>query len=296
MMSCRWLLLANLLVIKITIVACFLTTQLHQSRSMHPMNSFISEVRSSASDERNMKMDNSPESTFWQATPQQSTSGPSLPAIDGIDRETGPLPHSSYHTIKFDDNSESSLCLIGIKINPPENPSSGDDIWTDGVKNCQNMIDSGFNTFRIGNSISNEILNHKKKKDNLIRQTKQSLAVAKKLQDQYSARTIERHEFEQQFYNKLRQNTPSSILRSCHFNVDIEVPSSLHVLDQVLDKNKPAPNIQYGDGWAVRKSISDALLRVKSGCLDTVTLECKFTAQRFLVICPLPVNLTCCIY
>lgn len=270
------------LAIKVTIVACLLPSQVHHSpyRCASTPRALLLGVRPpSVSDEEDLlQVEKSPESNFWRAALQTPPSS-SLPAIDGIDRETGPLPPGAYKKVEYNgDGCGSNICLIGVKIRPPANPKQGDDIWTEGVKNCQKMIDSGFNTFSVGNAPgkNSNVSTTKRDRDDRIRQTKRSLDAAKKLQEQYTQWTIERHDSERQFYSKLRQNTPSSVLSSCHFTVDIEVPSILHVADPILDKNKPAPSVPYGNGWAVRKSISDSLLRVKTDCFDSVSLICKF--------------------
>ncbi|KAL7513526.1 hypothetical protein ACHAXN_010748 [Cyclotella atomus] len=269
----RYLLIANF-----SIVACLLTTSQRQRTTCRcdPL------LHSSVSGEKDViQIKKSAESSFWQATPQSSSESSSLPAIHGIERETGSLPPRAYQTIASERGDESNICLIGVKIRPPANPNQGDDIWTEGVKNCQKMIDSGFNSFSVGNSYGG-VLPIEAKQIDKTRVTKQYLEAAKKLQDQYTATTLQRHAYESNFYSKLRQNTPSSVLRSCQFAVDMEIPSILHVSDPILDKNKPAPSVSYGNGWAVRKSISDALLRIKTDCLDSVILEYKSNSAYHL--------------
>ena len=233
--------------------------------------------KSSVSNEVNtlQEAEKSPESGFWWAAPQTTSPKSSLPAINGIDRETGPLPPGAYQT-------ESNVCLIGVKIRPPLSPKEGGDLWAAGVKNCQKMIDNGFNSFSVGNSHGGTSKNVSQKKIRQDRMTKKYLASTKKLKEQYTARTMERHEFETHFYKKLGQNTPSSVSRSCHFAVDLEIPSILHVTDPTSDRSKSAPSVPYGNGWVVRKSISDALLRVKTESLDSVNLECKLI-QSFAI-------------
>lgn len=276
---------ACLLIFKFTIVACLLTSQRQRSTTL---------LHSSISNERDVtRVKKSAESSFWHATPQPNSGLSSLPAIHGIERETGHLPPGAYQTIASERGDESNTCLIGVKIRPPANPNQGDDIWTEGVNNCQKMIDSGFNSFSVGNSYG-DVLPIETKQIDKTRVTKQFLEAAKKLQDQYTARTLQRHAYESEFYAKLRKSTPSSVLRSCQFAVDVEIPSILHVADPILDKNKPAPAVSYGNGWAVRKSISDALLRVKSDCLDSVILECKFSLSSCCSCCFLT-RLTVCL-
>ena len=225
-----------------------------------------------------LEMQKSRDSSFWRVMPQPKSPLSSLPALHGIDRETGRLPPGAYQTNGSDDDSESHMCLIGVKIRPPTNSKQGDDIWTAGVKNCRKMIDSGFNTFNVGNTHETTTSNNKTQ-DDRNGLTKQSIAAAKKLQDLHTAEIRQRHDSETQFYKNLRQSTPPSILRLCNFAVDIEIPSVLHVSDPIQDKGRPAPSVPFGNGWAVRKTISDALLRVKSDCLDSVKLECKFARK-----------------
>eukprot|EP00956_Cyclotella_meneghiniana_P024050 scaffold47933_cov68-Cyclotella_meneghiniana.AAC.16 len=270
-MSTRAISCSILLIVRSTIVACLITKQRCSPRALLVVRS------SSVSDGTDLlEMQKSPESSFWRVTPQPRSPLSSLPSIHGIERETGRLPPGAYQPNGNIDESESYMCLIGVKVRPPLNSKQGDDIWAAGAKNAQRLIDSGFNTFNVGNTYKTAISNNKTQNDRN-RLTKKSIAAAKKHQDLYTAEIRQRHDSETQFYGNLRQSTPPSILRLCNFAVDINIPSVLHVSDPIMDKGRPAPNVPFGNGWAVRKTISDALLRVKSDCLDTVKLECKFT-------------------
>lgn len=247
-----------------------MSSHLHDSRFLYDLSR-----GSSVSDNSDiLQVEKSPESGFWWATSKQISDGSSLPAVDGLERETGPLPPGAYQTIDPENGSPYDVCLIGVKIRPPAPRKQQGDIWTQGVVNCQKMVDSGFNGFSVGSSHGDVAI--RENQIDKTRLSKKDIEARKKMEDQYTSRTLQRHEYEKEFYAKLRQDTPSSILRSCHFAVDMEVPSILHVSDFLLDKNKAAPAVAYGNGWAVRKSISDALLRVKTDCLDSVFLECKF--------------------
>ena len=82
-----------------------------------------------------------------------------------------------------------------------------------------------------------------------------------------------RHQAEKDFYHILQQSTPSSVLRSCHFSVTLEIPSILSVESNRMNTDTVHT---YGNGWMVREDISNALLRTKRDCLDSVVLECKF--------------------
>ena len=253
---------------KCTIVSCLLTTQFRPQRHAS-YRALTVALKSQVSNEINtlQGVEKSPESGFWWAAPQTSSEH-YLPAINGIERETGPLPPGAYQT-------ESNICLIGVNIRPPLSSKEGEDILTVGTKHCQKMIDSGLNSFSVGKTHCDSSNNISQQKTHHDRITERYVVATNELKRQYTARTMERHEFESHFYRTLRRNTPSSVLRSCHFAIDFEIPSVLHVTDVTSKSSKSTPSVPYGNGWVVRKSISDALLRLKTECLDSVNLECK---------------------
>jgi len=189
-----------------------------------------------------------------------------------IDREIGPLPPGAYRKIDIDDgNDVVSPCLIAVGINPPSNANDGKDVWREGVKNSQKLIDSGFNTFRVNNSHEK----YKKKKENgsASRKRKSPSSIALEKMQQRTFRTEIRHQAETKFYHTLQQNTPSSVLRSCHFMVNLEVPSILSENSVTRGSEKELAPVSFGNGWMVRESVSSALLRTKGESLDSVSLE-----------------------
>ena len=214
----------------------------------------------------------SSESTFWTAIAQknETLSSDGIPAIPQIDRETGPLPPGSYRQREIDDYARdaSAPCLITVAIRPQSTNTDNtrEDIWTEGVKNCQNLIDSGFNTFRM---IDGDTKLETRRRRTIGRRS--SLSIALEHIQLSAATTDARHEAETNFYSKLRQNTPSSILRTCYFMTNIEIPFVLSEdFPGMEDEISP---VSFGNGWVMRESISSALLRTKAECLDSVVLE-----------------------
>ncbi len=212
----------------------------------------------------------SSESTFWIAIAQKNqTLSDSILSTPQLDRETGPLPPGAYRRYNIDDGRDAvAQCLITVGIRPQSNADAGDDVWIVGVKNCQNLIDSGFNTFRV-----NDCHMKQESRRRRIIGRRSPLSIALEHIQQRATKTGARHEAEGNFYHKLRQNTPSSILRSCHFMVNLEVPSVLSE-DFPGIENEISP-VSFGNGWMVRESVSSALLRTKGECLDSVVLECE---------------------
>eukprot|EP00970_Alexandrium_tamarense_P019378 scaffold13967_cov200-Alexandrium_tamarense.AAC.3 len=220
----------------------------------------------------------SPESSFWNVIPDTSSassSSSSLPAIHQLDHETGILPPGAYRTINNDDGRDTlTQSLISVGIVPPSNRNDGKNIWKEGVKNCQNLIDSGFNTFRVNDGYGGHQLESSTHGGK--RGSKSPSSIAMEQKRKTTSRTERRHESEAQFYQTLRHNTPFSVLQSCHFMVNMEIPSVLSEVDPLFKKNsRESSAVQFGNGWMVRESVSNALLRVKGECLDTVVLECK---------------------
>jgi len=214
----------------------------------------------------------SPESNFWIAINQKDTpSSPTsdIPAIPRLDCETGRLPPGAYHNIDIDDgNNVISPCLIAVGIQPPLNANDGKDVWREGVRNCQKHIDSGFNTFRVNNSCEQ----NKKKKYGRRRQKSPS-SIAWENAQQRTFQTENGHQAETKFYHTLRQNTPLSVLRSCHFMVNLEIPSILSEDSVTRGSEKELSPVSFGNGWMVRESVSSALMRTKQECLNSVILE-----------------------
>lgn len=215
------------------------------------------------------------ESAPTQSIPENdddTTTSNSLPAVHGLDKENGILPPGAYRRVEDDIVAP---CLISVGIRPPENYDR-EEVWREGVKNCQKLIDSGFNSFRVNNNCCRGI--EENNGSSRRRRSPSSIALESILLQQRTLETEIRHEAETNFYCTLRQRTPASLLRSCHFMTNLEVPSILHSEDS-LDKDiSPVP---FGNGWMVRESISNALLRTKGEYLDSVILECEFN----LLIC-----------
>mmetsp|Transcript_21729 Transcript_21729/g.47215 ORF Transcript_21729/g.47215 Transcript_21729/m.47215 type:complete len:515 (+) Transcript_21729:95-1639(+) len=213
----------------------------------------------------------SPESNFFSAIPQKNTTSSSdgIPAIHQLDRDAGPLPPGAYRSADIDDGQDViAPCLIAVGIQPTSNANDGKDVWREGVKNSQKLIDAGFNAFRVNNCYER----HKKIKGyDGNKRRKSPSSIAWETVQQRTLRTEIRHESETNFYQTLRQNTPSSVLRSCHFMVNLEIPSILSVDMPGVDKDMSA--VPFGNGWMVRESVSNALLRTKGECLDSVILE-----------------------
>jgi diketogulonate reductase-like aldo/keto reductase len=218
----------------------------------------------------------SPETNFWTARTQNNTSclsSDSIPAILRLDRETGPLPPGAYHKSTIDEREVTAPCLITIGITPPtQTDDAGEDVWREGVRNCQTLIDSGFNTFRVNNC--HFIRNKMNKGDN---RKRSPVSAALDSMQQLATNTENRHQSEAKFYQKLRQNTPSSVLRSCHFMVNLEMPLALSGLAQLPGMENEITQAPFGNGWMLKESVSSALLRTKRECLDSVVLECEFS-------------------
>ena len=216
----------------------------------------------------------SPESNFWTSITQKNTTSSSgIPAIHRLDRETGLLPPGAYHNIDIDDGRDViSPCMIAVGIHPPVTGNGGKGVWREGVENCQKLIDSGFNTFKVNPSYEK-----KDERKRLVRNGRRrdpSSFVWERMQ-QRTFQTNVRHEAETEFYQTLQQDTPSSVLRSCHFMVNLEIPSVLSEESATRGRDKEISPVAFGNGWMVRESVSNALLRTKGECLDSVILECE---------------------
>jgi hypothetical protein len=217
------------------------------------------------------RLQKSSESTFWTAINRKNQTSPSdcIPAVPQLDRETGPLPPGAYRHSNCDDGTYAIVpCRLTVGIRAPSNSDEGEDVWTEGVKSCQNFIDSGFNTFRVNDRYMKQ---ENRRRRNIGRRS--PLSIALEHIQQRSMKTEARYEAEANFYCKLRHGTPSSILRSCYFMVNMDIPSILS--DDIHGIESEIPPVSFGNGWMVRESISSALLRTKGECLDSVVLECK---------------------
>jgi len=215
----------------------------------------------------------SPESNFWTTVTQKNTTSSSsgIPAIHRLDRETGLLPPGAYRNIDIDDGRDViSPCLIAVGIHPPVTGHGGKGVWREGVENCQKLIDSGFNTFKV-NPCYGKMLDNKRYVRNGRRRDPSSFAWEH--MQQRTFQTDVRHQAETEFYQTLQQDTPSSVLRSCHFMVNLEVPSILSEESVTRGSDKEIAPVSFGNGWMVRESVSNALLRTKGECLDSVILE-----------------------
>mmetsp|Transcript_19120 Transcript_19120/g.27228 ORF Transcript_19120/g.27228 Transcript_19120/m.27228 type:complete len:528 (+) Transcript_19120:111-1694(+) len=222
----------------------------------------------------------SAESTFWLTVPtssSQSESGTSnLPAIAGIDRETGPLPPGAYKQIGERDTIVS--CLLGIGICSQANSDDGDEVWEEASKNCQKLIDSGFNTFVMNNPATNDLKSATVSKKKSMRRgnaERAMLSLEKQREQNLVLRTKIRHEAEEHFYKVLHQNTPKSVLRSCNFMVNLEVPAILSTDQRKHSGVDEEQSLSFGNGWMVRESVGNALKRVKMETLGSVVLEWK---------------------
>ena len=233
----------------------------------------------------------SAESTFWLAVPDATSASLSnngtskFPAIAGLHRESGPLPPGAYKQVVGEDDTMKS-CLIAIGIRPPLNTDDGNVVWEEGVRNAQKLIDSGFNTFVMTNPDEKSPKYAKETKQRGGRSlSKYMIALEKQRKFDRFLRINSRHEAEQNFYNALQLNTPPSILRSCHFMVNLDVPSILSTEhEKGIDEDQPA--VPFGNGWMVRESVGDALKRIKGENLDSVVLECKYlNAIDFCITC-----------
>lgn len=215
----------------------------------------------------------SPETNFWIAITQNSTCSPSddIPAIPRLDHETGSLPPGAYRRSYLDNSREMiAPCLISIGIRPPLQSESGEDIWREGVSNCQMLIDSGFNTFRFNNC------HHKRDKMYRRERERSPLSAACERLKQLAANTKRRHQAEAHFYQKLKQNTPSSVLHSCHFMVNLEMPLSFTGVALLPGMENEITRAPYGNGLMLKQSVSSALLRTKSERLNSVVFECEY--------------------
>jgi hypothetical protein len=217
----------------------------------------------------------SPETNFWIARTQNNTTCSSfdgIPAIPRLDRESGPLPPGAYRKSIVDARETIAPCLIQIGIRPPAQADAGENVWSVGVRNCQSLIDSGFNTFRVNNNF-HRIRDSMHRRDN---RRRSPLSDALERMQQLTINTEYRHQAESEFYRKLRQNTPSSVLRSCHFMVNLELPLALSGIALISGMENEIAQAPFGNGWMLRESVSSALLRTKSEHLDSVVLECEF--------------------
>ncbi len=223
----------------------------------------------------------SAESNFWRTVPTSPSpeNGTSkLPAIAGIDRETGPLPPGAYKQIGERDSITS--CLIGIGIRSQVNSDDGNEIWEEASKNCQKLIDSGFNTFIMNNPAADDLKSTSLSKKKTIRRDeidKAMIALEKRRKQNLVLKTKIRHESEEHFYKVLHQNTPKSVLRSCNFMFNLEVPAVLSTEQTKYSgsEEEQATTMSFGNGWMVRESVGNALKRVKMETLGSVVLECK---------------------
>ena len=84
----------------------------------------------------------SAESTFWLSVPASpslsNTDTSKLPAITGLDKESGPLPPGAYK--QFGERDTITSCLLGIGIQPEVTSDDGNEIWVEASRNCQKLI------------------------------------------------------------------------------------------------------------------------------------------------------------
>lgn len=229
----------------------------------------------------------SPESNFWVAVTQKNATSSSdrIPAVPQLDRETGRLPPGAYRNIDSDGGEDvTSQCLIAIGIQPPSNANDGKEAWREGVKNCQNLIDAGFDTFRVNDCYEMKVNENSKRYGKNIRKARRRSpsSIALEHMKQSTLRTQTRHQAEANFYRTLRQSTPSSILRTCHFMVNLEIPSVLSEESVIPGADQETTPVSFGNGWMVRECVTNALLRTKGECLDSVVLECELIFRELI--------------
>ena len=276
------LLITILVLESVVLVACALVNRPSVHKHKHPH----SRHHDSLIHRDNKK---NPESNFWIAIEQNNTlDSDRIPAIPQLDKETGTLPPGAYRNRSGDSDDVVAKCLIAIGIQPPlsnANSNDSEDMWIEGVQNCQKLIDAGFNTFRVNNcykydkgtsNISKRIEGKKNKR----RRSPSSIAIERMKQHTMQIET--RHNTEKHFYHVLQQGTPPSVLRTCHFSVNVDIPSILS--QDIIGIDKDTSHTPYGNGWMVRESISNALLRTKRECLDSVVLECKLLVLLLLAL------------
>jgi len=253
--------------------------QAHLQLSTRPWTRFLADTSIVDTNETSK----SAESTFWLAVPTTSTSSSNgtskLPSIAGLDRETGLLPSGAYKT--FGEGDIITSCLLAIGIRPRVCNDDGGQIWEEASKNCQKLIDSGFNTFLMNNPSADDLKSVTVRRKTTIqrgRTEKEMIALEKQSQQIRCLRTKIRHEAEDNFYKALHQNTPMSVLRSCHFIANIEVPAILSTQQQKYSGVDEEQNsVPFGNGWMVRESVGNALKRAKCETLGSVVLECKYS-------------------
>ena len=69
-----------------------------------------------------------------------------------------------------------------------------------------------------------------------------------------------------------------SVLGSCHFIANVEVPAILSTQQQKYSGVDEEQNsVPFGNGWMVRESVGNALKRAKCETLGSVVLECKYS-------------------
>ena len=155
------------------IIALVLTSVVHFSCGLALVNPFSSQQSPQPSSDltqhqHDITPQKSSESNFWIARTHNNTSLAldSIPAIPQLDRETGPLPPGAHKCIDDDDNLITQYCLIAVRIQPPSDDinNNGEDIWREGVKNCQKLIDAGLNSFKVDNGYVNNKVGKSKHK------------------------------------------------------------------------------------------------------------------------------------
>ena len=267
---------------RLSIIARTTNINAQHAHLQPPTGSFTRVLAATSTIDTNLETGKSAESTFWLAVPTTSASNnrtSKLPAFAGLDRETGPLPPGAYKQIGEKDSISS--CLLAIGIQSQANSDDGNEVWEEASKNCQKLVDSGFNTFIMNNPAADDLksatkVSNKKKRIQRGRTEKSMIALEKQRQQNRILRTKIRHETEENFYKVLHQNTPMSVLRYCNFMVNLEVPAILsteqHKYSGLDEEQSTVP---FGNGWMVRESVGNALKRVKGECLGSVVLECK---------------------
>mgnify|MGYP001976169012 CR=1 FL=1 len=183
-----------------------------------------------------------------------------IPCVPCLDSD-GPLPFGAYRTYGRTELEPARTCLLTVALNfrsrrgsttmmsksvgknassrrRPMSPLDAEGFEVDEAVRCmQKLIDSGFTSFQVADGDPVEALYPS---------------------DDGGIGRYPLQEFtEEEVYHSLRRETPSSVLRSCHFPTKVVVPPK----DSI---------IPFGNGSLVREEVGASLRRTGADCIDTV--------------------------
>jgi len=197
------------------------------------------------------------QSSFWYSSTSSLLSTNKeediIPYRSKLDMD-GPLPFGSYRLLGNEEYESKRSCLISVALdfwNAGGSSRSSNYIDTSiAVKNIHQLIDSGFNTFQLYNPLPTSMT---------------------KLTD-FGMQPSQKQIYTEQFiYNKIIQETPSTVLNQCNFATRIQIPHP----DYFNSDSEDGVSYSFNEK-IVRQQIGQSILRMyghTGGCLDSLQVS-----------------------